>query len=166
MTSINTVSAKVSSGGFVEAARRVSVPNSLADPKVVDGVLRGLLSGVLDRIEQAAEGKTTRSAAAVGDVEAINATARILTGGAPDFIVQAFNQPATLAAFVRRSQPRIVEADDMDAIRAALYDLVTHAYDAVELIGGGNTQHARDRMEEGLSFYGRVFSGTMIPPPD
>lgn len=114
--------------GLLIAVADASHSGYLGDIKVVDGLLRRLVSGVIARFGDASEGKIEQSDAAASDRQACLATANVLAGNDRQYKPIASWNGQALADFIQ-ARTRIGDGDDaVTVIAHSLAELVLVVY--------------------------------------
>lgn len=114
--------------GLLIAASEASHSGYLGDIKVVDGLLRQLVSDVIDRYEKVSAGEMEAAQASASDRQACIATASILAGNDRKYKAVAGWNGQPLADFIQ-SRTKVGEGDDAQTVIAhALAELVLSTY--------------------------------------
>ena len=140
--------------GLLIAAAEASHAGYLGDVKVVDGLLRQLVAGVIDRFGEVSEGNIESSAAAAADRQACLATTNILAGNDRKYKPVANWNGQALANFIQ-ARTRIGENDDaVTVIAHSLAELVLSVYQELGAEG--------EQEEAGKKINGAIHSTTMM----
>jgi hypothetical protein len=164
---MDTTTKPGSSGLHIAVGKANSGKPYLGDPEVVDGLVRELVSGVMQRAGAVADGAMEQGAAVAGDTAAITQMANILAGKVEAYETVGDWNPHGLGNAIREVLADAITeqaaTDDDEAVLQAVSILVLEVYGVLQqLAADGNEQNATGSLEGVAGDFTNLFVGLPV----
>lgn len=156
-----------SSGLHIALAKASSDTPYLGDPKVIDGLVRSLISGSAQRNGQVIDGELSRDDAIAAEKAAVTRLANILAGNDADYETVGDWNPHGLAAAIRKHMSASLNSsaanDDYSAVLQACANLLLEVSEVLNKLARDGDEHDAKLSLEGIAGdYTHLFAGLPV----